>query len=46
MLLLIAHDIIEGRKTSGKAKIFPDVSTAVTLSLGLETGLSRLINTM
>lgn len=47
MLLLIARDIIEGRKTSsGKAQIFPDVSIAVTLSLGLETGLSRLINTM
>lgn len=27
-----------------KAKIFPDISTSVTLSLGLEIGLSRLIH--
>lgn len=45
--LLIAHHIIIGGKTSpGKAKIFPDISTSVTLSLEWETGLSRLSNTL
>lgn len=46
-VLLIAQRTMVGGKTSpGKAKIFPDISTSVTLSLGLETGLSRLINTL